>query len=278
MDRFGKDILYHYTDFQAVDGILRCAQLRVNNVLRMNDSAEMRHFMKGLCSAVVERLEQEGRQEQVEAVQNLFQEEMKKEYSAFAACFSFYRDDAAQWERYGNRGRGICIGLRREHLQRIAKGALSLQTVFYRDDMAGHPMVEVFCQLIEEGVPLSGEDPAVRKAMRDAWACSVSFKHPSFSSEYEMRLVVSPFGEEGLDLKPCYHVTKERIKKYYPLDLRGMCEEIQVGMEDLVSEIIIGPGSTQSAAIFQDYLRDNGLPSLVDRVSLSDCPLRGMYL
>ena len=78
MDRFGKDILYHYTDFQAVDGILRCAQLRVNNVLRMNDSAEMRHFMKGLCSAVVERLEQEGRQEQVEAVQDLFQEEMKK--------------------------------------------------------------------------------------------------------------------------------------------------------------------------------------------------------
>ena len=45
-------ILYHYTDFQAVDGILRCAQLRVNNVLRMNDSAEMRHFMKRLCSAI----------------------------------------------------------------------------------------------------------------------------------------------------------------------------------------------------------------------------------
>ena len=39
------DLFYHYTDFEALDGILRCAQLRVNNVLRMNDSAEMRHFM-----------------------------------------------------------------------------------------------------------------------------------------------------------------------------------------------------------------------------------------
>ena len=38
-------IFYHYTDFQALDGILHSAQLRVNNVLRMNDSAEMRHFM-----------------------------------------------------------------------------------------------------------------------------------------------------------------------------------------------------------------------------------------
>ena len=166
--------------------------------------------------------------------------------------------------------------MRREHLQRIAKGALSLQTVFYRDDMAGHPMVEVFCQLIEEGVPLSGEDPAVRKAMRDAWACSVSFKHPSFSSENEMRLVVSPFGEEGLDLKPCYHVTKERIKKYYPLDLKAMSGEIGIGIEDLVTEIIIGPDSAQSLAIFQDYLRDHGLAKLAGRVSLSDCPLRGL--
>lgn len=60
MDRYGGDILYHYTDFQAVDGILRQAQLRVNNVLRMNDSAEMRHFMDRLCDAVVKRLEEEG--------------------------------------------------------------------------------------------------------------------------------------------------------------------------------------------------------------------------
>ena len=48
----------------------------------------------------------------------------------------------------------------------------------------------------------------------------VSFKHPSFRSEYEMRLVVSPFEKEGLDIQPCYHVSKERIKKYYPLDLK----------------------------------------------------------
>ena len=112
--------------------------------------------------------------------------------------------------------------------------------------------------------------------MRDAWACSVSYKHPSFSTEYETRLVVSPFEKEDFGVQPCYHVTKERIKKYYPLDLRAMCREIGIGMEDLVAEIIIGPDSTQSLAIFQDYLRDNGLSPLAERVSLSDCPLRGL--
>ena len=271
---YSESILYHYTDFQALDGILRCAQLRVNNVLRMNDSAEMRHFMKRLASAIVERLEGEGRRGQARAVQQLFELELKKEYSAFAACFSFQRDDAAQWERYGNRGRGICIAFQREYLQKIAKGALSLQTVFYQDDMAGHPMVETFCELAGQDGSLSAGNPAVRKAMRDAWACSVSFKHPSFSSEYETRLVVSPFEKEEFGVKACYHVTQERIKKYYPLDLAAMCQEIGVGIEDLVAELIIGPESAQSLAILQDYLEDNGLHALVDRVSLSDCPLR----
>ena len=60
MDQLRRRILYHYTDFQALDGILRCAQLRVNNVLRMNDSAEMRHFMVRLSRAIVERLEAGG--------------------------------------------------------------------------------------------------------------------------------------------------------------------------------------------------------------------------
>ncbi|MCI8537513.1 MAG: DUF2971 domain-containing protein [Oscillospiraceae bacterium] len=278
MDQRKRTILYHYTDFQAVDGILRCAQLRVNNVLRMNDSAEMRHFMNRLCSAVVERLRQTGKPDRVPEIQALFREEIKKEYSAFAACFSFHRDDAAQWERYGNRGRGICIAFQREYLQRIARGALSLQLVFYQNDMAGHPMVEEFCRLVEQGAELSSENPEIKKVMREAWACSVSFKHPSFSSEYEMRLVVAPFERGDFDIQPCYHVTKERIKKYYPLDLRSMCREIGIGIEDLIAEMIIGPDSTQSKAIFQDYLRDNGLHTLAGRVTLSDCPLRGLVL
>lgn len=276
MEQQKRAILYHYTDFQALDGILRCAQLRVNNVLNMNDSAEMRHFMNRLCSAVMARLERDGQVEQARQIQALFRQELQKEYSAFAACFSFHRDDAAQWERYGNRGRGVCIAFQREYLQKIARGALSLQAVFYRNDMAGHPMVDVFCALAENGAELSPRNPDVKRALRDAWACSVSFKHPSFSTEYEMRLVVSPFETEHFHVRPCYHITKERIKKYYPLDLRAMCEEIGIGMEDLVAEVIIGPDSTQSVSIFQDYLRDNGLHALAERVSLSDCPLRSV--
>lgn len=272
------DIFYHYTDFQALDGILRCAQLRVNNVLNMNDSAEMRHFMRRLAKAIVRQLEDGGDRERASVVGALFQEELQKEHSAFAACFSFRRDDAAQWERYGNRGRGVCIAFRGELLRKMAVGPLSLHTVFYEDDMTGHPMVDHFCQLVQGKEALSGEDPDIMLAMRDAWACSVAFKHPSFSSEDEVRLVAAPFGNEAFGVKACYHVSKERIKQYYPLELPDMCRKAKTTLEGLIEEIIIGPESTQSKAILRDYLSGLGMEELAGRVALSDCPLRGLLL
>lgn len=269
-------ILYHYTDYQALDGMLSQAQLRVNNVLNMNDAAEMRYFMEGLCDAVARRLEGEGDYERAGQVRELFREEVKKEffYSAYAACFSLHRDDAAQWERYGNRGRGVCIAFQGKYLEKMATGALSLQTVFYQDDMAAHNLTGVFYRLVKRKDELSAGSPDIKQAMNYAWSCSAAFKHPSFLSEREVRLVVSPFVKEYFDIKPCYHISKERIKKYYPLNLMDMCRKIEIGLEDLVPEIIIGPESTQSKSILQDYLRDNGLEKLAERVSLSKCPLR----
>ena len=273
---FENDILYHYTDYQALDGILRCAQMRVNNILNMNDAAEMRYFMSGLCNAVAGKLEEDGDGRRAEGVRRLFREALKEEfvYSAYAACFSLHRDDAAQWERYGNRGRGVCIAFYGSCLQRMVEGPVSLQTVFYQEDMTVHSLAGTFYRLVKRETELSENNPDIRQAMNYAWICSAAFKHPSFSSEREVRLIVSPLVKDVLDIEPCYHISKERIKKYYPLNLVSMCQKAGITFTELVPEIIIGPESTQSKAILQDYLRDNGLCGLVERVSLSNCPLR----
>lgn len=273
---YENEILYHYTDFQALDGILHDARLRVNNVLNMNDAAEMRYFMNRLCDAVAGRLEDEGDLRKAAQVKELFKEALKREFyhPAYAACFSLHRDDAAQWERYGNRGRGVCVAFQGKYLQKMAQGALSLQTVFYQEDMSTHNLTGVFYRLVKRNEELSAESPDIQKALNYAWSCSAAFKHPSFLSEKEVRLVVSPAVRDYFDIRPCYHISRERIKKYYPLELDSMCRKIGIGWEELVPEIIIGPESTQSQPILQDYLRDNGLDSLAERVSMSNCPLR----
>ena len=270
------DVLYHYTDYLAFNGILRDRELRVNNVRNMNDTAEMELFMNGIFRAVERRLEEEKADEKLEKLRELAKELNRKyfDYAAYAACFSTYRDDASQWERYANRGKGVCLGIDRKVLERMTGGAVTLQKVYYQDDVETHPLVRKLYDLTMSEEVFTEDNPALKAALADCWRNSASFKHPSFSSEHEVRLVVMPFGASDFDVKARYHVTRERIKKYYPLDLDAMCRKAGSSLEELITEIIVGPESTQSIPIIQDYLKDLSLDSLTDRVCLSDCPLR----
>lgn len=269
-------MLYHYTGFAAFDGIIRCGELRLNNILNMNDAAEMRLFMNGILKAVLEKLKNDGNGEKVRKMQEFFQNEMAKEfyYSAYAACFSKYRDDAAQWERYGRLGQGVCIAFRENLMKKMMGGLVSLQEVYYQEDMHGHPLVFEFYHAVSDHRDFTDSLPKLHEIMNDAWVQSAAFKHPSFASEREYRLVVSPFISNEFAVEPKYHVTPVRIKKYYPLDLNRMCNRLDMHISDLIGEIIIGPTSSQSLPILQDYLDDCGLHVLKERISMSGCPLR----
>lgn len=269
-------MLYHYTDFGAFDGILRNAEIRLNNLLNMNDAAEMRLFMNGICNSVIQRLTQDGQDEKAHQAEQFFQNELAQEfhYSAYAACFSKYRDDAAQWDRYGKLGTGVCIAFREELLQEMVGGPISLQKVYYQEDVCDHDLVKKMYDLISASPSLEQCQKQVQELTDKAWVQSAAYKHPSFASEQEQRLVVSPFIASEFTIEPKYYVSRERIKKYYPLDLRLMCEHHGIQLADLFGEIIIGPTSPQSLPILQDFLRDCGLSVLAGKISLSKCPLR----
>lgn len=269
-------MLYHYTDFAAFDGIIRCAELRLNNILNMNDAAEMRLFMNGICKAVLEKLNKDGEADKVRMAKSFFEKELEREfyYSAYAACFSKYRDDASQWERYGHLGQGVCIAFHEDLMAKMLGGAVALQEVYYQADMKEHPLVDAFYQVMKKSADFTEDLLQLQTLMNDAWVQSAAFKHPSFASEKESRLVVSPFITNEFSVEAKYHVSKDRIKKYYPLDLNRMCSKLDLQLSDLVGEIIIGPTSSQSLAILQDYLEDCGLGILKDKICMSDCPLR----
>lgn len=269
-------MLYHYTDFAAFDGIIRCGELRLNNILNMNDAAEMRLFMNGICKAVIEKLSIDGNYDILREAKDFFRREMAQEfnYSAYAACFSRYRDDAAQWERYGHLGQGVCIAFHEALMKKMVGGVISLQEVYYQADMHEHHLVDEFCRVFRNQNPITENCAQLQGLMSDAWVESAAFKHPSFANEREFRLVVSPFISNDFAVEPKYHVAKGRIKKYYPLDLNRMCGKLHMHLSDLVGEIIIGPTSSQSLPILQDYLEDCGLDILRDKISMSDCPLR----
>ena len=269
------ELLYHYTDFIALNGILKERELRVNNVLNMNDSKEMELFVTGITKAVEKRFASENNDKMVANLESTLNAILNNfyDYSMYAACFSEYRNDAAQWERYANRGKGICLCFRKTELEKMAGGVIRINKVSYQDNMESHPLVEELYQYLQKH-----EKPeyssTLMEAIKEAWWSSASFKHPSFSSEHEVRLVLMPFADSDFDLKPGYHVSGERIKKYYPLNLDQMCQNAGITLEDLIVELIVGPESTQSEPILKDYLYDIGLTRLAEQIYRSDCPLR----
>jgi hypothetical protein len=193
--------------------------------------------------------------------------------SAYAACFSESRDDAAQWERYANRGKGVCLCFDRSVLEKISDNKVALRTVTYQNELENHPLADRFFEFLQKKMHLWNEIE-LKMMLDEVCRNSAAYKHPSFSSESEMRLIIMPFDMHDFQLKPRYHVTRERIKKYYPLDLNKMCRKNGVKLEDLITEVMVGPESTQSPPILRDYLRDLGLKKLAGNVSTSDCPLR----
>ena len=268
-------ILYHYTDFTSLDGIVNQRELRVNNVLNMNDAKEMDLFISGIFGALKKRFSDINDAKMVQRLDEM-QKSVQSHYfdlSAYAACFSEARDDAAQWERYANRGKGVCICFRREVLEKLTGDAITLRKVTYQSDMGDHPLVDRLFEIMQRKINLSNA-LELKRIVAEVCRNSAAYKHPSFASESEIRLVVMPFDMQSIQIKPHYHVKRERIKKYYPLDLNRMCRKAHVDLEDLISEIMVGPESTQSPQILRDYLLDQGLKRMAASVSTSDCPLR----
>lgn len=275
MNRSETNVLYHYTDYIALDGILNHGELRLNNILNMNDEEEMRFFMNHIRRALTARLAVEGRDQDANRINSFLKNEMEEEFhfSAYAACFSRYRDDAAQWERYGKYGQGVCIGFYENVVKQLIGDAMNLQDVIYQFRAENVPVVEVLYQKIISGTLFQDMDE-LNDIMRKAWSQSYVYKHPSFSSENEVRLVALPFAEGEFPVTPRYHISQGRIKKYYPFMIKEACQRKGVLIEELVKEIIIGPTSTQSIPILQDYLKDCGMGALAEKIHPSECPLR----
>lgn len=270
-----EQLLYHYTDFSSLDGILNKRELRINNVLNMNDSKEMDLFISGLFDVVKKRFSEEQNEKMISRLDKI-QTFVKNHYfdlSAYAACFSEARDDAAQWERYANRGKGVCLCFSKEMLEKLTDDTVALKKVIYQSNIEDHPLADRMFETIQKK-PHLWNTIELKEIVSQVCRISAAYKHPSFSSENEIRLVVMPFDVRDIQLRPQYHVTRERIKKYYPLNLKKMCHKSGVKIEELITEVMVGPESTQSPPILRDYLQDLGYKKLSGNVSTSDCPLR----
>lgn len=258
------DRLYHYTSLNTFLSMVKSHEIWMNSTDSMNDRKETSYFIEMLKK----ELDEYGREDFFEKIYNQIPLNYK-----YAFCLSTERDDAAQWERYGDSAMGVCVAFNVEELCKCLYGYsdIMFNRVFYTDSVINEKYFEIVKNYFETGQIdiYSSEEELIKQLI---YAGNLH-KHKSFKNEYEVRITT-------LDNKKQYgieYALKEIgnvVKKVLILKTDSMCHSKDTSFEKLIDEIIIGPRSQQNIDVLQQYICSYGLSDLAEKITMSDCPLR----
>lgn len=261
------DKLYHYTTFEALNSILSSKSIWLGNVHYMNDKNEMRYLFDLLKEDLLNDYP-----ECENIISKMFDDQQKRLANKPAYIFSMSKDedDAAQWDRYSNRGSGVCIEFDGKALEQITKGKAELKTVYYSREKTHLNYKKIMGMYLKGKGNLSEDDKVdLNQLFEIGNASAITYKHKSFKSENEVRLCAF-YGLEG-DLH--YIITDKGVKEYYSISL-----EDGSNMKGLIKKIILGPNASVDEYIFKRYLNKLSKEKHIDisgiQIKNSDSPLR----
>lgn len=266
--------LYHYTSLRSFFGIIKNKELWFGNTVAMNDKMELREFTESLRNAVSQDFPE--KKNEVDALWAQIDRKAAERFP-YAMCFSSRPDDAAQWERYADKASGVCIVMDTNILTQLFHSHLGyLNKVYYDNDIRKHKHYGIAASYLNDGG--WGQFHSA-----DAWtdnvvATAANYKHQSFSSESEIRLIV--LSElVGLDeaqgfFRTEFEFTDHQIKKILKVSLDKLCRFENIPLERVFDGVIVAPRSDQPMDILSEFLRANGFSRLSENIRVSQCPLR----
>lgn len=258
------DNLYHYTSMNTFISMLNSRELWLSNTGTMNDRKETIHF--------IEMIQKELKSYQRSDFFEKIYEQIPGHYK-YAFCLSTEKDDAAQWERYADVAKGVCIVFSVEELCKCLYGYndFMFNKVFYNETIEDSKYCKILKNYFETGQIeiYKTEEELIRFLL---YAGNLH-KHSSFLHECEVRIItMNNTKQYGIEyaLKELGNV----IKKVLILkpDIMGL--EKGTNFEKLIDKVIIGPRSQQNTAILQEYICSKGFYSMPNNVIQSECPLR----
>jgi len=143
-------LLYHYCSLDSFYNIIKSGNVRLGNLLMMNDPSEI--FLRKIClpKYIYDLYKKDPFDFQF--VWNDFTNDMEsylessymhsvisgnEQFSTLfhALCLSTKENDLSQWRLYGDNGKGVCIGFKREAIEEYTNhSGYSVNKVKYFDD------------------------------------------------------------------------------------------------------------------------------------------------
>lgn len=263
IDEYGYN-LYHYTSMNTFISMLNSRELWLSNTGTMNDRKETIHF--------IEMIQKELKEYQRNDFFDKVYEQIPGHYK-YAFCLSTEKDDAAQWERYADSAKGVCIVFNVEELCKCLYGYsdFMFNKVFYNETVGESNYCKIVKNYFETGQIeiYKTEEELIRFLL---YAGNLH-KHNSFLHECEVRITtMNNTKQYGMEyaLKELGNV----IKKVLILKPDIMGHKKSTNFEKLIDKVIIGPRSQQNISILQEYMCSKGFHAMANNVIQSECPLR----
>lgn len=290
---FDQDLFYysgrelcHYTDLNGLFGIVASGGFWLSDHRFLNDTEEFENG-RNLTKMILKDLSKKPRYRAFSEVLSetcRFLEEYREE-AHYVCSFSSESDSLEQWRAYGQNGQGLSIVFdnERKSLSHFFVMPIMSPTKVIYDDKKKTKIIlrtikkfkQEFLVDIDYGNPIDIEDWSehLSKVLAVEF---LNFKHPAYSSEKEVRLIVS--GSHLHHFKGLKHrVGQDRIIPYVTSkDLYNESFYDHADTESLpIKEIVVGPTTNQeiTARSIEEYLGNQGYGDVV--VSRSRVPYRG---
>lgn len=191
-------LLFHYTDFDGVAGILASRSLWLSKVSTLNDTSEIELAVRQFKERAAKAAERLPRDEADFVREVAGQLDEARRTNICVASFGEQDDQLEHWRSYANDGRGIAMGFRGAELR--AAGRLHdvrlLKCVY--DPRQQAQIVEDLLELLLKALrAVRPREEAQRKALVEDFTSAFLLtapviKDPHFGGEREWRLVSMP--------------------------------------------------------------------------------------
>ena len=246
-------VFYHYTTWAGAQKILSSQQFRATAHDCTNDAAEL-VSANSIIIEVAKEL-RENATGTAAKVLDLFIHEypnrkVNKLITVGLACFSVARDDKEQWKRYGDDGRGICLGIPRLDEPSPMNPPAALIKVDYSESSWRNNLRKSFgkvCSILSRNEDSPQNCELGRLTIhRIAALTSIKAKQAKWVAEQAFRLVTLVRRNTGIQLKE--RESAGKTMRYLHVSLRAEGKRIAL------DEIIIG--SNRNAEDTREQLKE----------------------
>ena len=269
--------LYHYTSMESLYSITKSNSILLSNIQDMNDFSECKLFFdiliknlrkKSICS-----------DETINYVTDLF---IIKLNDVFTFSFSTEDDDAAQWQRYADNGKGVCLVTRIpnilcwQNLNNIHPNLLYPVEYIDRDEKLENIIsyeildyASYFCS--KANLINNPSDFVPNLSLNPMIVDCCKIKELSFRNEKEFRIIVY---KDPTQIQTCNYPKRYIFNKSNFIRTKLEFSKVFLPIRDqqenynhcLFTEVILGPKSKADPKVVQDYLRnERGLDVTVSK-------------